>query len=48
MKKRGERCAMAEVSYKNFLKSTKANNQKKNSKYSSFQNTKKNKHFKSK
>lgn len=32
---------MAEVSYKNFLKSTKANNQKKNSKYSSFQNTKK-------
>lgn len=41
MKKRGERCTMAEVSYKNFLKSTKANNQKKNSKYSSFQNTKK-------
>lgn len=32
---------MAEVSYKNFLKSTKANNHKKNSKYSSFQNTKK-------
>lgn len=41
MKKKGERCTMAEVSYKNFLKSTKANNQKKNSKYSSFQNTKK-------
>ena len=32
---------MAEVSYKNFLKSTKANNHKKNSKYPSFQNTKK-------
>ena len=41
MKKKGERCTMAEVSYKNFLKSTKANNQKKISKYPTLQNIKK-------
>lgn len=36
-----KRCAMAEVSYKNFLKSKKENNQKKISKYPTLQNIKK-------
>lgn len=40
--KKGQRCTMAEVSYKNFLKSTKkVNNQKMISKYPSIQSTKK-------